>query len=77
MMAFFTIKSTEGSDYYMEQTLSQLEATKRSLAIKNPPLATLASGSLLRKFLPYTKTRPHFLNDFSFTESKQEVENKR
>ena len=47
-----TIKSTEdleskykyGSYYYLGQTLSRLEAKKKIFTIKNPPLATLASG---------------------------------
>ena len=49
----FTIKSTEylksnyepGSDYYLGQTLSRLEAKKGNLCNKNHPLAMLTSDS--------------------------------
>ena len=58
MRTVFTIKTNKdlalehkpGSDYYLGQTLSRLEVKKRDIRIKKPPLATLASGSLLQRF---------------------------
>ena len=53
LRTIFSIKSTEdlkskykpGSDYYLGQTLSRLDARREIFTIKNPPLATLASDS--------------------------------
>ena len=58
MRTVFTIETNKdlafehkpGSDYHLGQTLSRLEAKKRNIRIKKPPLATLASGSLLQEF---------------------------